>query len=117
MSYIQDPNDSEKQVPRALSPNHGSKAIAPAQCTEVKAASYVLVNATGSYSFAYGTGVTTSSAADFTQAIVLGEQQSPGNVSSVRLDINATAWSGSSVGHDYDTGNVTFVYVNTSVTR
>jgi len=109
MSYIQDPNDSEKQVPKGLSVNHGSKAITPANCAEAQAASYVLVNSTGSFSFRYGTTDATSSMSSFTQGIV----SKIGDATPVRLDINATAWSGSTAGHAYNTGDVTFVYVNT----
>jgi hypothetical protein len=110
MSYIQDSNNPDKQIPRGLSVNHGSKAITPANCAGAKAASYVLVNSTGSFSFRYGTTDATSSAASFTQGIVshIGDNAGP-----VRLDINATAWSGSTVNHAYNTGDVTFIYVNT----
>jgi|10_taG_2_1085330.scaffolds.fasta_scaffold75677_2 hypothetical protein len=110
MSYIQDPNNTDKQIPKGLSVNHGSKAITPANCAEAQAASYVLVNSTGSFSFRYGTTDATSSMGSFTQGIVshIGDNATP-----VRLDINATAWSGSTAGHTYNTGDVTFVYVNT----
>ena len=112
MSYIQDPNDKTKQIPRGLSnPKIFSNATTPAPRTLTKNPSYILLNASGSYSFVYthtgslGTviGTNSGSLVYTSGSVITGDGGLP-----VRLDINPTAWH--MTNRDGKAGEVTFVY-------
>ena len=108
MSYIQDPNDKTKQIPRGLSKTVFSTAITPAENTLTKNPSYIIINTSGSFGFMYSatgsfdTVMSYASASYFTTGSVSAAD------SPFRLDINPIAW------HRQDaagtTGDITFVY-------
>ena len=101
--YIQDPNDSKKQVPAARTGiAFYSHATTPDAQTIVKRPSYVIVNNAGSFSFSYQSG---SYPSTYITGSVLDADAGP-----VRLDINPIAWGGEGV----KTGDITFVYVRVS---
>jgi hypothetical protein len=106
-NYIQDPNDSKKQVPNSTGKGYQQMAgysINPAAETRTRQATYVTVNKVGTFAFSYPdqtTGAGTSSY--ITGAMVQNAAGGP-----VKLDINPTNWrrtDGASV-----TGDITFVY-------
>ena len=121
--YIQDDNDSKKQSPpirrEGFHNYRNGKATAPGPMTASALPSYVVINNTGSYSFAYGTDVSVgtvigNSPAKYEQAVITNNNSIP-----LRLDISPSAWSGSdAAGNFVDAkgsflaGNVTFVYTN-----
>ena len=103
--YTNDPNDSKKQLPD-VTPNgihRFSYAVCPAAEGITKRPSYVTVNQSGSYAFAYESG----SVSTYITGSVVAENGGP-----IRLDINPVAWRETdSVG---TVGDVTFVYVRVS---
>ena len=114
--YQPDPNDSTKSIPVGLPSSSLSRAITPAETVVVKSANHVIINQTGSYSFAYSCAEELGASRDGTiahyweQAAVYDINNSAGvQFSPTKLDISPCAWSGSGtmVGA---TGDVTFVY-------
>jgi len=111
MSYIADPDDNTKQIPRGLQQTAFSRAETPAASTVVKNPSYVIINRSGSYAFAYqvtaslGTviGSSTSGSSMYVTGSVSETLRSP-----VRLDINPGAWRRTDAAGAV--GDVTFVY-------
>ena len=101
MSYKPDPNDSTKQIPKALPANATSKAIAPAAEAVGAQASYVIINAghATKYEFLYESG---GSYVDYGIVPIA----SNAGVGGFRIDINPVAWKGGAG----TTGHVTFVY-------
>ena len=79
-----------------------SHAVCPAASTATKRPSYVMINKPGTYTFSYENTPSTY----VTGSIVLGDDDR-GN-SPIRLDIQPTAWRGTSGN---SVGDVTFVYV------
>tara|TARA_Y100001938_G_C7923596_1_gene345730 strand:- start:344 stop:721 length:378 start_codon:yes stop_codon:yes gene_type:complete len=125
MSYIQDPNNPNKQIPNNNYStnvlNKVSNATAPPSASIQKRCSYVLINQTGSYSFAYdssitGTDVTNSDSDYYITASVFAEssEASARLHSPYRLDINPVAWKGNLSTEPGIEGDVTFVYVRVS---
>ena len=115
-NYIQDPNDSKKQIPGPKTDQHFDRVIQPTRCTFVKQPHYVIVNVAETVSFFFG-----SSGSFATKAAAEGDNPqaalSTGSLSGsehytsfgapavgTKFDINPCAWSGSS------TQTVTFVY-------
>ena len=94
--YQADPNDSTKQIPKAIPVSAYGKAIAPAAEAEVARASYVIINVEHAtkYEFLYESG---------------GDYSDYGIVAAdgpLRLNINPIAWKGGAG----TTGHVSFVY-------
>ena len=79
-----------------------SHAVCPAHSTKTRRPSYVMINKPGTYTFSYENTPSTY----VTGSIVLGDDDR-GN-SPIRLDIQPTAWRGTSGN---SVGDVTFVYV------
>ena len=94
--YQADPNDSTKQIPKAIPVSAYGKATAPAAEAEVARASYVIINVEHGtkYEFLYESG---------------GDYSDYGIVAAdgpLRLNINPIAWKGGAG----TTGHVSFVY-------
>ena len=94
--YKADPNNSKKQIPKAIPVSAYGKATAPAAEAEVARASYVIINVEHGtkYEFLYESG---------------GDYSDYGIVAAdgpLRLNINPIAWKGGAG----TTGHVTFVY-------
>ena len=94
--YTTDPNDSTKQIPKAIPVSAYGKAIAPAAEAEVARASYVIINVEHAtkYEFLYESGGT---------YVDYGIMAADGPL---RLNINPIAWKGGAG----TTGHVSFVY-------
>jgi hypothetical protein len=94
--YQADPNNSKKQVPKALPSDAVDRAIAPAAEAEVRRASYVIINVEHAtkYEFLYESGGT---------YVDYGIMAADGPL---RLNINPIAWKGGAG----TTGHVSFVY-------
>ena len=94
--YQADPNDSTKQIPKAIPVSAYGKAIASAAEAEVARASYVIINVEHGtkYEFLYESG---------------GDYSDYGIVAAdgpLRININPIAWKGGAG----TTGHVSFVY-------
>jgi hypothetical protein len=94
--YQADPNDSTKQIPKAIPVSAYGKATAPAAEAEVARASHVIINVEHAtkYEFLYESG---------------GDYSDYGIVAAdgpLRLNINPIAWKGGAG----TTGHVSFVY-------
>ena len=100
--YKQDPNNTSTQIPNGIQGTQYSSADCPAHSTVTKRPSYVMINKPGTYTFSYENTPSTY----VTGSIVLGDDDR-GN-SPIRLDIQPTAWRGTSGN---SVGDVTFVYV------
>ena len=94
--YQADPNDSTKQIPKAIPVSAYGKATAPAAEAEVARASYVIINVEHAtkYEFLYESGGT---------YVDYGIMAADGPL---RLNINPIAWKGGAG----TTGHVSFVY-------
>ena len=94
--YTTDPNDSTKQIPKAIPVSAYGKATAPAAEAEVARASYVIINVEHctKYEFLYESGGTY---VDY--GIVAADGP-------LRININPIAWKGGAG----TTGHVSFVY-------
>ena len=105
--YKQDPNNNKKQIPNVVGTGTArySHATCPAVETIVKRPSYVTVNVTGVYAFAYESG---SVASYITGSNLANEAGGP-----IRLDISPVAWAQVD-GSAGTVGDVTFVYVRVS---
>ena len=106
--YRGDPNNSKKQVPIAREGTaFYSHATCPTNEVITKRPSYVTVNQTGSYAFAYDSAsaaVATTTTNYITGSVLVAESGGP-----IRLDINPVAWRRTD---DTDAvGQITFVYV------
>ena len=77
-----------------------SHANCPAAQTIVKRPSYVIVNNSGNFSFAYESG-------SYPDVYITGSVMTADDAGPIRLDISPVAWG----GHGVSTGDVTFVYV------
>ena len=114
--YIQDPNNSKKQVPGSPPKNYYDRTSKPGTCTFCKTPNYVLITKTMTQPFGFFYG---SSASFATLAGAEGVDSSTLTGSAnydtdwglltvgTKLDIHPTAWSGSTGA---DGGNVRFVY-------
>tara|TARA_R110002074_G_C12299057_1_gene644866 strand:+ start:18 stop:410 length:393 start_codon:yes stop_codon:yes gene_type:complete len=98
--------------------NKYSTAEAPASSTVVKRCSYVMINQTGSYAFAYDSGsalIANVTHQYVTASVVLGDiagtSGSSGVITPYKLDINPVSWRRIEEGISGDVGQVTFVYV------
>jgi len=94
--YKADPNNSKKQIPKAIPVSAYGKATAPAAEAEVARASYVIINVEHAtkYEFLYESGGAYS---DY--GIVAADGP-------LRININPIAWKGGAG----TTGHVSFVY-------
>ena len=127
MSYIQDPNDSGKQIPRGfhrLGTNTVfSRATCPAILTIQKHPDHILINNTGSYAFNYTnesavgtkTAFTVPVLATFQSGSVHKFHSGAGQTGSaaftpIKLDIQPVAWRRTDSLKDGYGDNVTFVY-------
>ena len=106
--YVQDPNDSQKQVPGAKTNQHFTRGGTPASCSFTKAPNYVVINTVPSNPIGFYFGTSASFA-----ALETGGQASSSAyinygkpAAGTTLHINPNAWSGSSG----DAGKITFVY-------
>ena len=104
--YIQDPNDSKKQIPGPPPDNYYDRSGVPIQCSMSKSPNHVLVikTMTKPFGFFYGSSASYS-AMDETNSANYDADWGLITVGT-KLDIHPTAWSGSSV----DNGNIKFVY-------
>ena len=95
--YQVDPNDNQKQVPKARSTHAYSKATTPAANTHVDRPHYVLVNMNGTYKFSYD-------GSTFSTGSVVDDAAGP-----VKLDIQPTAWDQTDAAGTV--GDVSFIYL------
>ena len=114
--YIQDPNDSKKQIPGPQPDNYYGRTSKPATCTLQKTPNYVLVTKTMTTPFGFFFG----SSASF--ALLGGADGAAGGAGKsattsydidwgiatvgTKFDIHPTAWSGSVA----DANSIAFVY-------
>ena len=118
-NYIQDPNDSKKQVPGPPPEGMFDKAAQPTRCHITKQPNYVIVNVAETVSFFFGTSASFATKAisegNLTGAPAFGFATGSltGSTNYVsfgapavgtKFDINPLAWSGSAAQ------TVTFVY-------
>ncbi len=103
--YQADSTDGEKSGPKALPQEAFGQATAPTELVVQKSPWYVLINNSGSYDFLYS--ATSSIGATATEGYIPGIKARGASGQPVRLDINPSAWSGST---GTSTGDVTFVY-------
>ena len=80
-----------------------SHATTPAAQSINKKPSYVIVNNSGNFSFAYESG-------SYPDVYITGSVMTADDAGPIRLDISPVAWGGEGVA----TGDVTFVYVRVS---
>tara|TARA_Y100001963_G_C6569978_1_gene348383 strand:+ start:275 stop:577 length:303 start_codon:yes stop_codon:yes gene_type:complete len=95
--YKQDPNNSNKQVPK--SPDFSetyNEATTPAVQTLAEKPNEIIINKAGTYVFAYQSG----SIATYTTGSILTAD------GPITLPIQPVAWDGTA----NETGNVTFIY-------
>ena len=106
--YQVDPNDNQKQVPKARSTHAYSKATTPAANTHIKRPNYVLVNMNGTYAFSYqatgSIGGTHAEPTSYVTGSVIDDAAGP-----VRLDIQPNAWKQTNATGTV--GDVSFVYL------
>ena len=96
--------DGTKQKPIARTGTaFYSHANCPAAQTIVKRPSYVIVNNSGNFSFAYESG-------SYPDVYITGSVMTADDAGPIRLDISPVAWGGEGVA----TVDVTFVYVRVS---
>jgi len=118
-NYIQDPNDSKKQVPGPQPDSYHGKRSAPANCALVKSPNYVLFNTAmqDEFGFFFGTSASYASnaTADSAQSIYTSSMNNSARyekfalglgAAGAKLDFHPTAISSSA----RDVGAVTFVY-------
>jgi len=115
--YMANPDNPYKQVPRGNTGSGSfndtlkkySHATAPSASSINKRPSYIMVNTTGSFSFAYESGSLFNSEVYITasnnQQVVAGV----GGFTPYKLDINPVAWK--SDDFKAPAGSITFVYV------
>ena len=105
--YVQDPNDSKKQVPGSPPDNYYDRAGKPSICTLQKTPNYVLIATTMTTPFGFFFGSSASFAALSVNSASSNYDSDWGTIAGgTRLDIHPTAWSGSSA----DDGRVRFIY-------
>jgi hypothetical protein len=106
--YIQDPNDSKKQVPGTQPDNYYGSAVVPATASFVKSPSSVMFNATnGTIGFFFGSSASFSAleAGSVNSVTASRHYVSFGTpTEGTTLNIHPCAWSGSA------TDSVTFIY-------
>jgi hypothetical protein len=108
-NYIQDPNDSKKQIPGSPPDNYYDRSSAPARCTLVKTPNYVLVTKlmTKPFGFFYGSSASFADLATAGKILGTNYDSDWGALTvGTKLDIHPTAWSGSSD----DNSSIKFVY-------
>ena len=105
--------DGDKAQPAATVHSSSlSRAVTPAETVVTRAPNHVIINQTGSFSFAYSCKESLGASRDssshyWEQAVVFDVNNSAGvQFSPIRLDISPCAWE--STGGT--TGDVTFVY-------
>ena len=108
-NYIQDPNNSKKQVPGTQPDNYYGSAVVPATASFVKSPNSVMFNATnGTIGFFFGSSASYASletAAGVNTATASRHYVSFGTpTEGTTLNIHPSAWSGSA------TDSVTFIY-------
>ena len=107
--YIQDPNDSNKQIPGPQPTNYYDRAVNPSRCTFTKQPNAVVVNTllTEPVGFYFGSSASFSDLGAAGQVLAanyttMGDDLPAGTT----LNINPSAWSGSSD----DDSSITFIY-------
>ena len=115
-NYVQDPNDSKKQVPGAPPDNYFDRTAQPGRCRFTKQPHYVIVNVAETVAFFFGSSGSFATKAasegnDPQAALATASLSSSQHYTSfgapavgTKFDINPCAWSGSS------TQTVTFIY-------
>ena len=108
--------DGDKAQPAAtVHSSSFSRAVTPAETVVTRAPNHVIINQTGSFSFAYSCKESLGASRDssshyWEQAVVFDVSNAPeASFSPTRLDISPCAWSGSGAIAGA-TGDVTFVY-------
>ena len=110
-NYVQDPNNSKKQLPGPPPDNYYDRASNPPQHTVTKTPNSVYINTAGQeFGFFFGSSASFASkaATEFSGSALLTGSQHYTNFGvltlGTRLDIHPTAWSGSAAA------SVTFIY-------
>ena len=104
--YKPDPNNSQKQIPNTPGGiKRYSYATCPADAAITKRPSYVVINAPGTYAFAYESGsIDFAAKTTYITGSTLVDDNGP-----IKLDINPTAWRQTNAAGSV--GDITFVYV------
>ena len=108
-NYIQDPNNSKKQVPGPPPDNYYDRGSNPATASFTKSPNSVYINtAGGNFGFFFGSSASYATLEASTGVNSVTASRHYVNFGALtlgtRLDIHPTAWSGSAVG------SVTFIY-------
>ena len=121
MTYITDPNDSNKTIPRGLpsrSALSSNIATVPVAGIIQKRCNCVICNNLGSYKFLYDTtasigGTDTrglGTAAQFSGSHWISGSVLDADSGPVTLDIQPVAWAPAAASSNSKTGDVTFIY-------
>ena len=106
--YIQDPNDSKKQIPGPKTDQHFDRVNQPTRCTFTKQPHYVIVNVAETVSFLFGSSASFASKATTEGGTTLTGSSNYTSFGApavgTKFDINPCAWSGSAAQ------TITFVY-------
>jgi len=107
-NYIQDPNNSKKQVPGPQPDNYYTRLSQLTQCTLAKSPNYVLVTTTMQDPFGFFFGSSASFAAEGMDISHSSNYEiiKAGTPAGTKLDFHPMAWSGSV----RDAGQIQFVY-------
>jgi len=106
-NYIQDPNDSKKQVPGPKTDQHFDRVNQPATCSFTKQPHYVIINSAETVAFFFGSSASFSDLeAGGVNSVTASRHYTSFGAPAVgtKFDINPCAWSGSAAQ------TVTFVY-------
>ena len=111
--YIQDPNNSKKQIPGQKTYQHFDRPIAQSACSYSRQPHYVIVNAAETTAFFFGSSASFSSKAkaEGPESPSLSGSQHYTSYGApaigTKFDMNPCAWSGSTA----DAGNIKFIYI------
>ena len=115
-NYVQDPNDSKKQIPGPKTDQHFDRVAQPLRCTLTKQPHYIIVNAAETVAFFFGSSGSFATKAasegnDPQASLATGSLSGSEHYTSygapaigTKFDMNPCAWSGSAAA------SVTFVY-------
>ena len=104
--YIQDPNNSKKQIPGPKTDQHFDRVAQPAVGTFTKQPHYVIVNAAETTAFFFGSSASFAAKNISPRAMTSSSHYTSFGAPAIgtKFDINPCAWSGSAAA------SVTFIY-------
>jgi len=107
-NYIQDPNDSKKQIPGPPPDKYYDRSLVPQTGSLLKTPNHIYITTAITNDVGFFFGSSASFAAVSNKSLAANYQSFGAVPAGTKLDIHPCAWSGSSV--DNDAGNVIFVY-------